>query len=448
MKRKLIGTAEVSNGKAEYLWQIGEGTIPGKRKIHITYVEDDGYIGGEAYEDAYIRTPTNIIMGEENVTVNPTVDISNPSTVTLTANINTISSSGRIPEGNVQFQVKTENDEGFVNVGSPVQVINGTASYDYEIPQTPQTTILAKALFLPNTLYGGCETEVTETIRVRGRVAIEVGDITTNPGVTEMITATVTNINGGEVGTGQVKFFLDDTEISEIPILNTTELRFRYPIPDEIQSGRHELKVVYVENEQFMECVAIAHVDIRTIVIIEATEVYAPQTITENNVIKAQGVAHIPINIRTIGGLAVTEGTIIFEANGETIEKEIDISEDNPTIDYNIPKECTGGQEIPYTLTYVENTNYKGAEGGSSIHIKFRTILTFDTVECENDGEIVSVAFAGNLGDKVTLTALLEDENGEPINEGEVTFELEQLDETPDGDIGGQEEETIVDDDI
>lgn len=415
MIRKLIGSAEVVDGKAEYLWEIGEGTTPGKRKVYVTYVENDGYMVGEAWENAYIRRPTAIVLRDEEIIASCTMDSSEPEKVTLGAIVHSTTDMEYVTEGKVQFQVKREGSETFVNVGTPVSVVDGVAEYEYVIPELAQTTILVKALYLANQLYSASETESYETIHVRGKVSLSIDSLRTSPGATETITCHVANVNGSDIDLGEVNVYLDDRRINRVQSVSENTFQFNYKFPQDILSGEHELKIEYLQNDLFDYASSVSSVYVRTFVIIGDEVVYAPQTLEDENNNLLKGIAQIPITVTTLDGNSVPEGTVVFSC--QDIVKNISLDADGSgNVSFTIPLGMNGGDEIPFTLEYLENDNYQSNSVTSNIIIKFRT-----NVEIEE--------FEGVLGERVTLRAFVTDENGEDVDGGEVTFEMGTNDE-------------------
>lgn len=437
MIRKLIGSAEVVNGQAQYTWEIGEGTVPGKRKIYVSYIESDGYMAGEAYEDAFIRIPTSITMGSLSEIVSGTTDPENPETITLQAIVNQTSNLNPVDDGKVQFQVKTANDETFVNLGTPVQVNDGVAEYTYEIPEVFETTIEIKAIYLANLLYGGCETIDVETLSVRGRVTLSVEDIRTNRGNTENIVVYIQNASGGELDTGKMEIYIDEVMIAQTNV--GANGRIDLPHTFNEGNGEHVLLVKYKQNDKFDENVVTTQCYIRLEVVLANPSLYADQTIIgEGGVVESQGIATIPIIATTTDGDAVPEGLVDVTVNGTDMGNvAIDI-DGKGSIQYNIPDSCVGGTELQYSLSYQENPNYQAVTVQGTITVRFRQSITFETVTAYVDGEPTDVAFDGNIGDMVNISARLVDENGNPVSEGEVEFSLEQSESgEPDGEING-----------
>lgn len=410
MRKRLIGTAEVHEGKAEYIWDIDDDISAGTKKIYLAYLGDDGYMVSESWENITIKIPTNIVLEQEQITTNPTVNPDHPVNVTLNAIITNAKNLEVVPEGKVQFQIKTELDDIFINIGNPVNVVNGVASYQYTVPRTPQTTIQIRAIYLGTELYSGSECLTPTTMTIRGTVDLSIKSLRTNHGNTETISATIQTFDGETVESGSLNFYLDNQKIKTISTITSKKVEFDYVFPQNINSGEHLLKVEYMGSDDYSGGYATNVVYIRSKVFIDDSIVYAPPTIVEEgNVV--QGIATIPLNVLDGDGNIVPEGTIEFSCNNtsQTINFGVNSSRE---ISYEIPMGMQGGDEIPFTLSYQENLNYQSCTVHSSIVIKFRT-----TVELDD--------FEGNQGDTVTLRAFVTDENGSDVDEGEVEFGME-----------------------
>ena len=410
MGKRLIGTADVIDGKAEYIWDMDDNISAGTKKIYLAYLGTDGYMVAESWENITIKIPTSIVLEQESIITNPTVNPEHPVMVTLNAIVSNTKNLEPVPEGKVQFQVKTEMDDIFVNIGNPVPVINGVASYNYNVPRTPQTTIEIRAIYLGNDLYDGAECSNPMIMNIRGTVDLSIKSLRTNQGNTETISATVKTFDGETVESGSLNFYLDNQKIKTISAITSQKVEFEYVFPQNINSGEHQLKVEYMGSDDYSGGYATNIVYIRSKTFIDDSIVYAPPTVVENNEV-VQGIATIPINVLDDDGNIVPEGTVEFTCNGttETVNFGVNTSRE---ISYNIPLGMQGGDEIPFTLSYQENFNYQSCTIQSSIVIKFRT-----TVELDD--------FEGNQGDTVTLRAFVTDENGQDVDEGEVEFGME-----------------------
>jgi len=410
MRKELIGTAEVHDGRAEYIWNIDENISPGNKKIYVAYLGEDEYMVSESWENITIKIPTSTVLEQEEITTNPTVNNDHPVIVTLNAIVNNSKLLEPVPNGKVQFQIKTELDDIYVNVGNPVDVVNGVASYNYTVPRTPQTTILIRAIYLGTSLYSGSECLTPTTMTIRGTVDLSIKSLRTNQGNTETISATVKTFDGETVESGSLNFYLDNQKIKTISAITSQKVEFEYVFPQNINSGEHQLKVEYMGSDDYSGGYATNIVYIRSRTFIDDSIVYAPPTVVENNEV-VQGIATIPIKVLDDDGNIVPEGTVEFTCNGttETVNFGVNTSRE---ISYNIPLGMQGGDEIPFTLSYQENFNYQSCTIQSSIVIKFRT-----TVELDD--------FEGNQGDTVTLRAFVTDERGDDVDEGEVEFGME-----------------------
>lgn len=414
MIKRQIGTAPVHQGKAECIWEIDENSSPGEKKIYVAYMGSDGYMLAETWENVSIKIPTTTTMSSEEIYTNPTVNPNQPVTVQLSAIVNDMRTLDAVINGKVQFQIKTELDDIFINIGNPVNVIGGVATYTYTVPQTPQTTILVKAIYLGSGDYGGSECSTPSNLVVRGTVDLSIKPLRVNHGETKTITTTVKTFEGNDVDGGSLNIYLDNNLIKSISSVVSQKIEFDYVFPQNINSGEHLLKAEYVGTDNYSGGYATSVVYVRSRTLIDNSPVYATQTLVENGEV-VQGIAVIPINVLDENSNIVPEGVVTFTCGGSVESVEFGVNS-NREITYNIPIGMQGGDELPFTLSYQENLNYQACEVQSSIIIKYRTNVELEDVE-------------GELGDTVTLVANVTDENNNNVDEGEVEFSVESTDD-------------------
>lgn len=471
MTRKLIGTAKVKNGTAVLKWDISEEVTPGNRKIYVSYVENDGYMLGEAYELAHIRSPTRITLdikekllnGESHDPVNYDGE-GNPiksygDTILLRANVENTLDVNKPVTGEVQFYARVDGGS-FQPIG-PVErellteVVGGVAEYEYTLPDTPRKDVEIKAEFIKDTNYGSCETEETGTIHIRGHVNGQFQNLNQaepynilNTGDTRQVTFMIYDAQTEQdiVTTDQpviATLYLDDEIIFQrVPITSKKVTCPEYLFSQD--AGEHTLRLEYPVNSDYDQHTITGTFTIRKQVEIAPTIVYAGQSYTDEETGEpVVSNAEFSVDVREFlgeeeAGAGVNTGTVTLTigsgAGQDSITKELangkmlNYRDGDEAIEYihyyTIPEGLDGSDVIHYTITYNETDSYQGRTVEGIIDIKQRTYLTLTHDD------------TGLQGGTIMLTASILGDNGSLVNGGEVNFYLEEVE--GDGENTGQ----------
>ena len=388
MTKTKIGTAIVTNGEAVYEWTIPSTMPVGTSTIYGTYLENNTYMAGEAYNTLEVRVGT--------VTTVTNVLASKGETATFTATVK-YNTNQNVNEGTVQFQL------GSSNIGSPVNVSNGIATLQYTIPTTGvESGATIKAYFLETTNYGA-STSNTATLTLRGGTNVTVNSISANRGTNATITATITDSNGDPVTTiDKAKLYIDNTYQSEVSaISNAGVVTFTYAVANNAIVGSHTIKVQYLQTNTQDAGEGTATLTVRT-----------PTTLSPVNV-SANAGSSVPVTIRVVdaNNTPIPTGTInITVGEGSPISATVNASGE-ATITYNVPANATG--TISFSGVYVEDNNYQGSSTVSNgvITIRQATSVVVDSKKA-------------NIGDTINLTATVT--SGQTmVDEGSLDFEVE-----------------------
>ena len=386
MARQQIGTASVANGIAETTYVIPGDATTGNRTLYATYEQNDDYMLAEGYNTIEIRVPT------ETTVDNVLASIGETATFSATVKHHT---SQNVNEGTVQFQL------GGVNIGSPVNVSNGIATLQYEIPSNTEDGTEITAIFIETLTYGA-SSSAAGILSIREGTNVVVGNLSANRGTTATITATVTDADGDNVSTGQAQLYVDNTLSGEPVNVVGGSVSFSYDVANNAVVGGHSIKVSYLQNDTYDPADGTATLTVRT-----------PTTLTAVNVSGNKG-ATVPVTIRVTdpNSSAIIDGTVNITVGEGTPQSATVGTSGEATIQYEIPSNASG--TISFTATYVENVNYQGSVMAADgiITVRKGVTIVVDSVKAE-------------LGDEITLGATVTDENSALVDEGTVNYEIE-----------------------
>lgn len=392
MTKTTIGTATVTEGRAETTYTIPGDTVPGQHTIYATYVENDNYMTGTAYNTAEIRIPT--------VTTVDDVLTSYGETTTFTAHVKHHTNQD-VDAGTVQFQV-----EG-TNIGSPVNVVNGLATLvisenDGGAPNTWNDGDEITAIFIETNIYGA-STSVAGTLSIRGSSNVTLTNISANRGTTATITAEVTDANDDPINEGTAQLYIDNTLQGEPVSVSNGTVTFSYGVANNAVVGSHTIKVIFAQTSNYDPAEGTAQLIVRTPTVL--TPVNLSANVGDN--------APITIRVTDDNNTSITQGTVLITVgNGSAVEATVGNSGE-ASISYTVPQ-GSAGSTITFTAQYVENTNYQGSTTATAgeLVVRLGTTLVVDSIKAE-------------LGDEIVLGSTVTDENSDEVNEGTVTYEIE-----------------------
>lgn len=386
MTRQQIGTASVENGVAETTYTIPGDATTGSRTLYATYEQNDDYMLAEGYNTIEIRVPTITTVSNVLASIGETATFSATVKHHTTENVN---------EGTVQFQLAG------VNIGTPVNVANGVATLQYEIPSNTEDGTEITAIFIETQTYGA-STSSAGVLSIREGTNVVVENLSANRGDTATITATITDADGDNVSTGQAQLYIDNTISGEPVNVVGGSVSFSYDVASNAVVGGHTIKVSYLQNDTYDPADGTATLTVRT-----------PTTLTPVNVSGNKG-ATIPITVRVTdpNSSAIINGTVNITVGEDSPQSATVGTSGEATIQYEVPSDASG--TINFTATYVENVNYQGSVMATDgvITIRKGVTLVVDSVKAE-------------LGDEITLSSTATDEYSELVTEGTVTYELE-----------------------
>lgn len=390
MTKEEIGRADVQNGVASTTYVIPSTAKVGDHTIYGTYIENDTYQTAEDSATYSVRIGTKIEV--DNVLAN------SGETCKFVAHVYYNETQPVVGDGTafVQFML------GGVNIGSPVQLGNGEAEYNYTLPSSITSGTEITAVFTGNDTYGASTTISAGILTLRENPTVTVDSLSANYGTTANITAHVSEADGGTVTVGTGLLYIDDVQNgSEVTIDSTGTLTFPVSISNSFTAGTHTIKVVYQLNDEYNTAEATGTLTVRAITSIELSSFS----------VNPSGIATLQATVTT-DNASVPTGAINFIVNGETYTATVTAS-GIATYNYQLPSDASG--TIEYSAEYVENVNYQGSTSTSNGVITIRKAVTITVQEV-----------SANIGDEVALTASVVDGNSNAITIGEVVYTIEE----------------------
>ena len=387
MTRTQIGTATVSNGVAETTYTVPADTTPGSHTLYAVYQQNDDYMTAEGYNSAQIRIPTEITVSDVLASIG--------ETATFTAYVKHHTNQN-VDAGTVQFQL------GGSNIGTPVTVTNGVATLQYEIPSNTSDGTAITATFIQTNTYGSSTTSSSGTLSIRGSTNVTVTNVSANRSSTATINATVTDSEGDPITSGQAQLYIDNTISGEPQTVSDGQVSFSYSVANNAVVGSHTIKVTYIQNNSYDSADGTGTLIVRTPTVLTAVDVSANKGTT----------ASLTILVKDENGTAIPNGTVnITVGNDSPVSATVNASGE-ATISYSVPNNASG--TISFTATYVENTNYQAGSTSTAGVITIRKGVT-----------VVVDSVQGELGESITLSASITDEDSQSVNEGTVNYELD-----------------------
>jgi len=177
---------------------------------------------------------------------------------------------------------------------------------------------------------------------------------------------------------------------------------FTYTVANNAVLGGHTIKVSYLQNSTYDPADGTATLTIRT-----------PTSITPVNISANKGATvTLTVRITDVNSTAVPEGTVsIIVGNGEGVSANVGLNGE-ASISYNVPSNASG--TINFNAVYIENNNYESSSTVTAgvLTIRKGTVVIVDSIKAE-------------LGDTITLSSTVTDEDSGLVDTGTVTYEIE-----------------------
>lgn len=386
MVKTQIGTANVTQGEGSTTYTIPSDAHVGENTIYGLYQENTTYEQAEGHSTLEIRIPTVVTV--QNVLAS----IGETATFTATVKHHT---DQNVNEGKIQFKL------GGQNIGQEVNVTNGTATVEYQIPSNTSTGTVITAEFKQTNTYAA-STSNNAVLTIRESTNITINDVSANRGSTATIVAEVTDENGDDIDTGSATLYIDNVQQGNSINVSNGTASFTYNVSNNESLGSHTIRVEYAQNNDYDSGTGTGSLIVRTPTFLSAVNVSGNKN----------GTVPVVIQVVDHNGSAVTSGTVdITVGSNQAVSAQVN-NNGEATINFNIPQNASG--TIQFTGQYVENTNYQGSSTSTNGVITIRKGVT---VTLENMNAV--------LGEQITLTAGIKDENNDPVTSGDIVFEIE-----------------------
>lgn len=388
MTKTKIAEAEVTNGSGSASYTIPSDAHIGESTLYGIFQENNSYETATGTSTLYVRVPTTTSVS------NVLASIGETATFTATVKHHT---SQNVDEGTVQFYL------GESAIGGAVNVVNGVATLQYEIPSNATTNTAITARFNQTNTYAASN-DATGVLTLRADSNVTITDLSANRTDTATITAAVTDDNGDGINTGNATLYIDNVQQGQAQSVSNGSVSFQYSVANNATTGSHTIRVEYAQNNTYNAATGTGSLIVRM-----------PTTLTAVNVSGNKGSsAPVTIQVTDENGSAVTTGTVNITVGNDSPVSAVLDNNGEATINYSIPNNASG--TISFSAVYVQGTNY---QAGSTTTNGVITVRLGTTVTVEN---ITAV-----LGDTVTISATVDDENNDPVTSGDIEFEIEPV---------------------
>lgn len=295
------------------------------------------------------NTVSNNFIYFVNTTVNP-INAKIGDKITITATVK--STATNLNNLTATFQLGTNN------IGSS-KITNGKASIQYEISSLYRpTTYTIKVGVSGNNFQNSTATALATFTKDPEKVTVKVAKVLQTIGSKAKLTANITGANGGKIGAGKAKFYLDNKLLSTQNV-TLGKASYTYAISSTAKSGVHTIKVQYIGTSDYQNATATNKLGIQTktsITLANHTgkigqKVNIKATIKTGNTKVASGKVKLYIGTKNIANTTIKNGAINYN--------------------YTIPTSYNKGT---YTLKIVYDGNNTQSKATKTAKIKINPI--------------------------------------------------------------------------
>lgn len=364
-----------------------DGTTPiGIHKIVGTYNENDTYQESVSDEKEFVvnrRTVCTIAnaIGNSNEQISLIADVTGDGFT--------------VDDGLVKFKVAG-------TIVGTANVTNGKAILPYTINCVDESTLQAEYDGIRGN-YAPAVSNIAK-IDVRHNSNLFVQNVTLNKdeqlNVTGDATFTDDNNQTVNIASGSGEFFIDGVKYSDITIANG-KFTLSGLLPS-YTGGIKQGRVTMVETDDYTSAEYTFNINVRIETVVQ------PQNISGN---PGQTIT-LTADVRNKDLLGiVNEGTVKFTVDGvDAIETVVNGVASHQ---YTLPANAEG--TINFTAQFLESTNYsESASATGVITVREEVFIEIPNMEA-------------TVGDNITITATVKDGEGNPVQEGDVTFEITKV---------------------
>jgi len=338
-----------------------------------------------------VSTPITINQSPTTITADP-VNGHAGQTITINTHI-TDPNSNPVNEGKVTYKVNN------TLIGN-ADVINGLATITWTIPTTWISGIYSIiADYSGSTNYLASNNTTNLTINPTP-TTVTVDPVNGDVGETVNMTAHATDFNGNPVKDGQVTYKVNNTLIGNADVINGLAT-ITWTIPTNWIGGVYSIVAEYSGSVNYLASNNTTNLTINptpTTVTVDPVNGHAGQTITINT------------HITDSNGNPVKDGQVTYKVNN-TLIGNADVINGLTTITWTIPTTWTTGT-YNIIAEYSGSANYLASINTTNLTINpTPTTVTVDPVN-------------SHAGQTITIKTHITDSNGNPVNEGKVTYKV------------------------
>lgn len=248
-----------------------------------------------------------------------------------------------------------------------VTVSNGIVNYNYTVPYSSATIRNISITYANNTKYGGSTSNGYLTINILG-TQTSINNITTKPGKTALLNATVIDANGNAVNGGVVVFKINGTTVGQANV-NNGQAVYSYNV-SMINAGKSTITATYTTNSKYNTSSQ------NSVLIINKLNTNV--STNNQNTTVGQAVTSTVTVIDELGN-NVTSGIVTFYINGSFI-KRVNVTNGVASVTYN-PSLKLIGTTVQVNAIYSGNGIYNASTSTSNL-----TINKLSNVYVSNSG--------------------------------------------------------------
>ncbi len=326
-----------------------------------------------ATEDSSLKDP-NLSMGNYTATTNTTVKLS----ATLDSNAT----------GNAVFKINGKT------ISSKISVVNGSVSYDYNIPLYSAKEYNVTVVYSGNSYYES--SSITSTLTLEKIVTnAKLDNIKAYQDNDTTLTATITDINNNPTSGQKVSFKVNGKTIGQTTTNNgVASIDYNFSSSG-YTNTYYDLEVVVGENSFYNTCT-----DSSVITLVTNPKITF-NAITSKTNSSITLTATLPAN---------ATGNAVFKINSKTITPKINVTNSKVTYTYDVP--LYSAKDYALTFTY----------SGCSIYYSATVNSTLTLTKLDTTVRVADVTAYQNRN--VTIIATVTNEQGNPASDMKVSLKV------------------------
>ena len=382
-KNNISPKLKVEDGQVSYTYTIPKTFNSQKYYLYLIYSGDSKYNAK--------RVNTTLTLTPEGGKVNATMTLKNYTTKfntqkTLTVKLN------KDATGSVVFKVDNKN------ISKAVRVKNGSASYSYTTGLTPGNHTLS-VVYSGNFKYE--ETKISSILTINKLSSkLNVTKVTSKAGKLTVFTANATDALGRPVKNMKVQFRLNGKFIGSNKTNSKGVVKLYYTVPSSLYTKTNNLTVTSIATKTILNSTKKSTLVLQQL----KTKVMVPNIST-----KPSKTVVITATVVDEFNNYVTKGTVTFK-KGNTTLKTVKVS--NGFAKYTYTSNYQTSNKTYIYATYTGDWKYASNTGKGTYKVtKLKTTISPNSVDANPDS-------------RITLTALVRDQNQNHATDGSVKFSI------------------------